>query len=52
MVWLSAIVGFGDVLQQTPRAVIDALPSLDIFPPEAAVFDFKLLIANGGEYWQ
>ena len=34
---LNAIVGFADVFQHIPRAVTNAPPSLDIFPPLAAV---------------
>jgi hypothetical protein len=34
---LNAIVGSADVLQQTPRAVTDAPPSLVILPPLVAV---------------
>ena len=37
VVWLPVTMGFGDVLQQTPRAVTVAPPSLLIFPPLAAV---------------
>jgi hypothetical protein len=37
VVLLSAIVGFEDLLQQTPRAVTAAPPSLFIFPPLVAV---------------
>ena len=36
---LNTIVGFTDVLQQTPRAVILAPPSLVTFPPLVAVVD-------------
>jgi hypothetical protein len=36
-VLLSAIVGFADVLQQTPRAVTAAAPSKVTLPPEFAV---------------
>ena len=37
VVLLSAIVGFADVRQQTPRAVIAAPPSLVIMPPLVAL---------------
>ena len=36
VVLLSAVVGFCNVLQQTPRAVIAPPPSLVIFPPVLA----------------
>ena len=36
VVLLLAIVGFWLVLQQTPRAVTDAPPSLVTFPPKVA----------------
>jgi len=35
----SAVVGFGEVDQQTPRAVTGAPPSLVTLPPPLAVFD-------------
>jgi hypothetical protein len=34
---LNEIVGYVDVLQQTPRAVTDAPPSEEILPPLVAV---------------
>ena len=38
-VWLSAVVGFADVLQQTPLAVTATPPSSVTFPPlEAEVW--------------
>ena len=37
VVWLPVATGFGVVLQQMPRAVMGALPSLLILPPLAAV---------------
>ena len=37
VVKLSAVVGFGDVLQQTPRAIIAPPPSYVTFPPLDAV---------------
>ena len=37
--WLSLVLGFSDVLQQTPLAVIEAPPSDATFPPVDAVFD-------------
>jgi len=36
-VFVSRMVGFADVLQQTPLAVIAPPPSFDIFPPLPAV---------------
>jgi hypothetical protein len=39
VVLLFAVAGLGVVLQQTPRAVTEAPPSLVIFPPEAAVVE-------------
>ena len=33
---VSAIVGIALALQQTPLAIIEAPPSLEIFPPEEA----------------
>lgn len=36
VVWLSAIVGFGDALQHTPLAEIVAPPSVVIVPPDWA----------------
>ena len=38
-VWLSLVVGFSDVLQQTPLAVTDAPPSDVTFPPPVAVVE-------------
>ena len=37
LVRLFAVVGLGDVLQQTPRAVTEAVPSAVTFPPPVAV---------------
>ena len=37
LVLLSAMVGFGDVLQHTPLALMALPPSLVILPPEVAV---------------
>jgi len=45
VVLLSAIVGFDDVLQQTPLAVTVAPPSLDTFPPLSAEVGVKKDIA-------
>ena len=39
VVWLPVTAGLGEVLQQTPRAVIVAPPSSVIFPPLVAVVD-------------
>ena len=36
VVWLPLIVGFGEVLQHTPRAVTDVLPELITKPPLVA----------------
>jgi hypothetical protein len=48
---LNEVVGSADVLQQTPRAVTDAPPSLVIFPPLVAVFcvinDAAVVIRTG-----
>jgi hypothetical protein len=38
-------MGFGEVLQQTPRSVIFALPSLVILPPLWA--ELKLILVPG-----
>ena len=40
-----AIVGFAVVLQQTPRTVTDAPPSLLMVPPLAAVVDVMAVTA-------
>jgi hypothetical protein len=45
LVLLSAVVGLGLVLQQTPRAVTVAPPSSVTFPPESAVVEVMLEIA-------
>ena len=37
IVLLFEVVGFGEVLQQTPLAVTAAPPSLDILPPHVAL---------------
>ena len=39
VVWLPVTTGLGEVLQQTPRAVMAAPPSSVIFPPLVAVVD-------------
>ena len=39
VVWLPVTTGLGNVLQQTPRAVTAAPPSVLILPPLAAVVD-------------
>ena len=36
-VWASFMVGLGDVLQQTPRAVTEAPPVAVTLPPQVAV---------------
>ncbi len=41
----SEVVGLVEVLQHTPRAVTDAPPSAEIFPPEEAVVDVIALMA-------
>ena len=38
VVWLSARVGLTEVLQQTPRALIEEPPSVVTLPPEVALF--------------
>ena len=43
VVWLSLIVGFCEVLQQTPRAVTEVPPVLVTLPPQAAVVFVILL---------
>jgi hypothetical protein len=45
VVWLLAMVGLGDVLQQTPRALTGSPPSEVTFPPESAVVEVMLEIA-------
>ena len=40
-VWLPLMTGLTNVLQQTPRAVIESPPSLVTFPPEVA--DWKVM---------
>jgi hypothetical protein len=42
VVWLSEMVGFAEVLQQTPLWVIEAPPSLIPVPPELAVVEVML----------
>jgi len=44
-VLLSEVVGLAIVLQQTPRSVTEAPPSLVILPPLVAVVDVMELIA-------
>ena len=44
MVRLSLIVGFDEVLQQTPRAVTGEIPSDVTLPPHVAVVQVTLLI--------
>ena len=39
VVWFPVATGFGDVLQQTPRAVTVAPPSVLILPPLEAVVE-------------
>ena len=46
VVWLSDMVGFCDVLQQIPLAVIVALPLLVTFPPHVAVLVVMLLTVD------
>jgi hypothetical protein len=43
VVWLSAVVGLGSVLQHTPRDVTVAPPSSATFPPESAVVEVMLV---------
>ena len=44
VVWESEIVGFEEVLQQTPRAVTDELPCPVTFPPPVAVVSVILVM--------
>jgi len=46
VVLLSAVVGLGAVLQQTPRAVTEVLPSDVTFPPQVAVVSVILDTAS------
>ena len=46
VVWLSLIVGFGEVLQQTPRAVTAELPKSVTLPPLVAVVVVMLLVVS------
>ncbi len=43
VVWLSLIVGFGEVLQHTPLAVTEAPPVAVTFPPQVAEVAAMLL---------
>jgi hypothetical protein len=45
VVWLSAVVGFAEVLQHTPLAVTPAPPSDVTLPPESAVVEVMPEIA-------
>ena len=45
VVWLSAVVGFCEVLQHTPRAVTVAPPSEVTLPPQVAEVSVTLLTA-------
>ena len=50
-VWLSAVVGLADVLQQAPLTVTDAPPSDVTFPPVWAVVDVMddgVVVVTGG----
>ena len=51
VVLLSAIVGLGEVLQHTPRAVTLAPPSEMILPPELAdvsvIFEIDVVVISG-----
>jgi len=44
VVLLSDVVGFCEVLQQTPLTIIGDPPLLVMLPPPVAVFDVKLVI--------
>ena len=46
VVWLSAVVGFCEVLQHTPRAVTVAPPSEVTLPPQVAEVSVTLLTAT------
>ncbi len=46
------VVGFGEVFQQTPRAVTEELPAFVTFPPQNAEFEVMLvteLVVTVGE---
>ena len=52
MVLLLAVVGFAEVLQQTPRAITDVLPSEVILPPLSAVvsvIEFTAVVVKEGK---
>ena len=52
VVWLSAVVGLGLVLQHTPRAVTGSPPSAVTLPPEDAVVEVidvgEVVVTVGG----
>lgn len=65
VVWLPLKTGLGDVLQQTPRAVIGTPPLSVILPPLAAVVDvievagevitvgiLERIFSNCSSFWQ
>ena len=65
LVWLPVTTGFGEVLQQTPRAVMSMPPLLVMFPPLVAVVavmdvrgvvvrvgNVAVIFSNVSSFWQ